>query len=95
MEIKQKYCTRGINNEVPMELQLVMWELVETIPVARDYLQIFEVITNTTSTTIFYKQEVPEYEATYDIKITLKKDVKVYVIIDGNGIATMMLTDEY
>lgn len=95
MKIKQKYCTRGIKNEVPMELRVVMWELVETIPVVRDYLQIFEVATNTTSTTILHKQEVPKYEATYDIKITLKEGIKVYVIIDGDGIATMMLNDEY
>lgn len=95
MKIKQKYCTRGINNEVPMELQLVMWELVEIMPVARDYLQIFEVATNTTFTTILHKQEVPKYEATYDINIALKEGVKVYVIIERNGIATMMLNDEY
>lgn len=58
MKIKERYCTIGIKNKAPVELQLMMWELVETIPVARDYLQIFEIATNTSYTTILHKQEV-------------------------------------
>lgn len=73
----------------------MMWELVETIPVIRGYLQIFKVDTNTTSTTMLHKQGVPEYEATYAVNITVEECIKVYVIIDGDSIATMMLSEEY
>ncbi len=36
----QRYITRGIESEIPIELQLFMWRCIESVP-KPDYLQIF------------------------------------------------------
>ena len=37
----QRYITRGIDAEIPFELQVFMWESISVIP-EPDYLQIFK-----------------------------------------------------
>ena len=38
----QRYVTRGISNELPLMLQIILWGLIDTMEVAeKDYLQIF------------------------------------------------------
>lgn len=35
------YLTRGVNETIPPLLQILMWELIEQMPVEKDYLQVF------------------------------------------------------
>ena len=38
----QRYVTRGISNELPLMLQIILWGLIDTMEVAeKDYLQVF------------------------------------------------------
>ena len=36
-----RYLTRGVQAEIPFELQLFMWYLVSNLPEPKDYLQVF------------------------------------------------------
>ena len=39
----ERYCTCGVNEEVPIVLQAMMWNMVDTMKVeSKDYLQVFE-----------------------------------------------------
>ena len=38
----QRYLTRGVYSEIPIELQLFMWECIDRLPENRDYFQVFE-----------------------------------------------------
>ena len=55
--------------KVPMEIQILMWNLVEEIEGDKDYLQIFEVIPNSSELVeIVHKQEIPEFMFSYIVK---------------------------
>ena len=36
-----RYITRGVDAEIPIELQLLMWESLNDIPELKDYFQVF------------------------------------------------------
>ncbi len=37
-----RYATRGINAEIPLALQLILWKMIDEMEVAqKDYLQVF------------------------------------------------------
>ena len=38
----QRYLTRGIKSQIPLELQLFMWNCVDKMPEPKDYFQVFE-----------------------------------------------------
>ncbi len=40
----ERYLTREVADRVPVEIQILMWNLVEEIEGEKDYLQVFEVI---------------------------------------------------
>jgi hypothetical protein len=87
-----RYMTKGIQQEIPLELQLLMWGYIDKLKekgLQLDYLQVFE-LTQHRADDIFYqiiehRQEVPEYNKTY--KVCSKKIVnaKVFVIDEGDG----------
>lgn len=37
----QRYVTQGICEKIPPLLQILMWNLIQKMPVDRDYLQVF------------------------------------------------------
>lgn len=37
----QRYLTRGVQAEIPLELQLFMWSCIDGLPEERDYFQVF------------------------------------------------------
>ena len=78
----QRYITRGIESEIPIELQLFMWRCIESVP-KPDYLQIFRL-----------DQEEPEYRKEYLLKSSDPITAKVYVI-DSDTYSTMLLANEY
>lgn len=66
----ERYLTREVADRVPVEIQILMWNLVEEIKVKKDYLQVFEVIPNGSEfVEIIHKQEIPEFTFSYIIKI--------------------------
>ena len=42
MFTNERYLTCGGDSTIPLELQLFMWECVERMQGAKDYLQVFE-----------------------------------------------------
>ncbi len=86
-----KYLTRGVQSEIPIELQLFMWGCIESVP---DYLQIFRLEPMKTMQKIIHEQEEPEYRKEYLLKSDAPITAKVYIIDDGEH-STMLLAEEY
>lgn len=89
----KRYLTRGIDERIPLLVQLKLWELVEEIPdKKRDYLQVFELTLHNGTLTVKHSQEVPHYTKTHTY--TAETTEKVY-IIDSVEYATMLFAEEY
>ncbi|MGH4049995.1 MAG: DUF960 domain-containing protein [Clostridium sp.] len=96
-----RYITKRIQQEIPLELQLFMWDCIDTLKEQAnnmDYLQVFE-ITNERVDEVFFqriehRQEVPEYSMTHRVFATEMANYKVF-IIDDETHSTMLLAEEY
>ena len=96
-----RYVTRGINEEVDIRLQLIMWNMIDKLNdegnVELDYLQVFKLRKEGNKIVINQSQEVPEYSCTYEIEIEdihIEDEIKVYVI-DSGEYSTMLFPSEY
>ncbi|MFT5874691.1 MAG: hypothetical protein ACI8WT_003662 [Clostridium sp.] len=96
-----RFMTKGIQQEIPLELQLLMWSYIDTLKEQGnelDYLQVFE-LTEHRADDIFYqiidhREEIPEYNKTYKILTKETVTAKVFVI-DDERYSTMLLASEY
>lgn len=89
-----RYLTFGVDNRIPFELQLFMWECVDSMPVPRDYLQVFELSPSGPMQSIVHSSEDPEYRQVYMIPSDSPITQKLYIIDDGDY-STMLLASEY
>ena len=96
-----RYVTRGVNEEVDVRLQLIMWSMIDKLKdegnVELDYLQVFRIRKEGKKIVISQSQEVPEYLCTYEIDledIQIDNEIKVYVI-DSGEYSTMLFPSEY
>ena len=96
-----RYVTRGVNEEVDIRLQLIMWSMIDKLNdegnVELDYLQVFKLRKEGNKIVINQSQEVPEYSCTYEIEIEdvqIDDKIKVYVI-DSREYSIMLFTGEY
>ena len=96
-----RYVTRGVNDEVDIRLQLIMWSMIDKLKdeesVEVDYLQVFKLRREGNKILINQSQEVPEYSCTYEIEIEdvqIDDEIKVYVI-DSGEYSTMLFPSEY
>ncbi|MFR2743584.1 MAG: DUF960 family protein [Clostridium saudiense] len=96
-----RYVTRGVNDEVDIRLQLIMWSMIDKLKdegsVELDYLQVFKIRKEGNKVVINQSQEVPEYSCTYEIEIEdiqIEDEIKVYVI-DSGEYSTMLFPSEY
>ena len=91
----QRYLTRGVYSEIPIELQLFMWECIDRLPENRDYFQVFEFENLNGIQIITHFSEQPEYRIEYLLPaIANPVTANVYVINDRNH-STMLLAEEY
>lgn len=92
---KPRYLTRGVDLEIPLNIQIFMWETVDRMPKSKDYLQVFRLTEQNGLQVVHHTSEQLEYEMTY-ILPTMTKTVtaKVYVIDDSEH-CTMLLAEEY
>ena len=92
---KDRYLTIGVDEKIPIDIQIFMWEAVDNMPEPKDYLQVFNLTVQNGLQVIRHTSEKPKYEMTY-ILTTLTKVVtaKVYIIDDGDH-CTMLLAEEY
>jgi hypothetical protein len=91
-----KYLTAGVDREIPIELQVFMWNCITNLSVEKDYLQVFELSsTETGLQKIIHRQEQPDYEKEYLIDMPFEAvETKIFVIDDGDH-STMLLAEEY
>jgi len=90
----QRYLSRGVNDTIPIELQLFMWGCIDKLPEERDYLQIFDLEQVGTLQSITHKSEQPEHRKVYLFPSDSLITEKIYVIDDGDH-STMILASEY
>ncbi|MDU4318688.1 MULTISPECIES: DUF960 family protein [Clostridium] len=100
-EKNNRYVTRGVNEEIDIRLQLIIWSMIDKLNdegnVELDYLQVFKLRKEANKVIIHQSQEVPEYSCTYEIEledVLIDDDIKVYVI-DSEEYSTMLLPSEY
>lgn len=90
----KKYITRGVYENISIELQIILWDMVLSMPIKKDYLQIFELSTDENILTIKHSQEIPTYEKIYKFIDSKPINEKIY-IIDDIEYSTMLLASEY
>ena len=91
----EKYLTQGVNAEIPLMLQLVMWKMISDIPAEKDYLQVFRLSGENGIQTIIHEQEQPAYKKIVSFQWPeAVVTQKVFVIDDGDH-CTMLLAEEY
>ena len=91
----QKFITCGVANTIPKLLQIIMWELINNLPVdSRDYLQVFSLSPDINGQRIIHSQENPDYKKEYVFNLDTAVVGKVFVIDDGTY-STMLMNYEY
>ena len=92
---KDRYLTRGVDEKIPLDLQIFMWKLIDKLPEERDYLQVFNLTAQDDKQLIKHSSEQPKHEKEYIVDALIKTvTAKVYVIDDGDH-CTMLLAEEY
>ena len=92
---KGRYLTRGVAAEIPLQLQVFLWEAVDRMPELKDYLQVFNLSGEIGVHVIHHTSEETEYDMTYILQIAGEAvTAKVYLIDDGEH-CTMLLAEEY
>ena len=97
-----RYMTKGIQNEIPLELQIILWFLIDDNlkkSLAMDYLQIFTLSPYHKDGTVYQKiihsQEVPKRQCEKILNVFEKPiSAKIYVIDDVSH-STMLFNHEY
>lgn len=96
-----RYVTRGVNEEIDIRLQLIMWSMIDKLKnegnIELDYLQVFKLRKEGNKVIIEQIQEAPEHKVSYTIEIEdikIGNENKIYVI-DSVEYSTMLLPSEY
>lgn len=95
-----RYLTRGVQASVPLDIQLLLWSLIEEAreKTKLDYLQVFRLevvgIQGVNLQSIEHHQEQPEYRENYILHVSEPINITVWVIDDEDH-STMLLPDEY
>ena len=93
----KRYLTHGINEQIPINIQLFCWQCYDAAKVTGnyDYLQVFELKQLDEQTQQDeHRQEVPEYKQIYYLKSTNPINQKIFIIEEGEYVA-MLLAEEY
>jgi Staphylococcal protein of unknown function (DUF960). len=96
----ERYMTRGISNDLPLEISIYLWTLIDELKgkVQLDYLQVFklksESFENKFKITITHTQEFPEYQEEHICYCDRQIDGKIFVIDDDTH-STMLWSYEY
>ncbi len=89
-----RYMTRGVDADIPPELQIFLWNCIDRLPEERDYFQVFKLEPMGEMQRISHTSEQPEYHMEYMVLSDNPVTAKLYVIDDGDH-TTMLLAEEY
>ena len=94
----KRYMTRGVDNEIPMGVQVILWAMIEGLQyegVKADYLQVFRLSEHEGQQKIIHSQEQPYYQHEIILLIfAVPVEAEIFVIDDGDH-STMLLAEEY
>jgi len=65
----KRFITKGVESNVALLLQLFMWQLIDELPIEKDYLQVFEFTLEDRKQKIIHSQEQPEFKKEYLLTI--------------------------
>lgn len=68
----KRFLTRGVQAELPVELQLILWNCIDQLPEERDYFQVFKLDVANRKQHIHHFSEQPEYSQDYVIDLASK-----------------------
>lgn len=99
---KNRYITRGVKEEIGLDIQILIWSYIDALKERKDinvdYLQVFELNTinrnDIFNQKLVHKQELAPYEKLYLLNVEEPVNKKVYVIDEGDY-STMLLAEEY
>lgn len=93
---ENRYMTREIAEEIPLEINILIWSLIDSLTIEKDYLQIFELNPiGKGIVEIIHKQEVPKYEnCIYINNDDIKNNLKIYAI-DSVEYSTLIFSYQY
>ena len=92
---KPRYLTRGVDAEIPLNIQVFLWSCIDNMPEEKDYLQVFKLSNVNGLQVIRHTAEQPEFEMTYVLaEVENPVTAKIYVI-DSVEYYTMLLAEEY
>lgn len=93
---ENRYMTIKVAEEIPLEINILLWKLIDELNVEKDYLQVFELNPiGEGIVEIIHKQEVPEYESSIYIHNEVIKENKKIYAIDSVEYSTLMFSYEY
>jgi hypothetical protein len=91
----QRYITRGIESEVPLWLQNLIWYMIDSMESEeKDYLQVFNLSPDNGKQKIIHTQEQPPYKKEFTFDADEPVTAKIFVIDDETH-STMLLAEEY
>ena len=93
----KRYMTKGITCDVPVLIQILLWNLIDTMDVSqKDYLQVFTLSDDGGRQKIIHTQEIPEYKREYLISLS---DTPLFAgkifVMDESEYSIMLKADEY
>ncbi len=90
------YLTSGVIDELELEIQILLWEMIEALDEPKDFLQVFEVTKLADGKSkIEHWQEDPEYYSELIIDFIPEKDHLEISVIDYGDYSMMLLSDDY
>jgi hypothetical protein len=97
---KPRYMTRAINEELNIKIQILLWELLDSIAMKRkdkmDYLQVFEIVNSGDNLKIINRQEQPAMKEELMIEQgSMDMDNLTVWIIDEPDNQTMLFPKDY
>lgn len=90
-----RYITRGVNERIEPFWQLAMWNMIDSLSIEKDYLQVFSLIWKNGMLIITHSQEQPFYKKVYTFPCELTEKTEKIYVIDSGEYSTMLLAEEY
>ena len=96
MFTNERYITKEVADIVPIDIQLLIWKLIEVLEVKKYYLQVFELIPiENDFVKIIQKQEIPEFTCEIIINNKTIKEIMKIFVIDNIEYSIMMFNTQY
>ena len=90
-----RFITRGVAENLNPLLVMILWEMIDSMTIQQDYLQVFELSEEKGKQKIEHSQEVPEYKREHLFNVGTSIFIGRVFVIDDETHSTMLLASEY